>query len=102
MEIFRRFCCDYKSYLNYEHEVRFLRAFYYFELVKRYQNIPLITKTLTQEEANEAEPSDAVTILNFIHSEVLIWLVTNCLLIITICLVEKVTCNVLLKVWLLH
>ena len=35
-------------YLNYEHEVRFLRAFYYFELVKRYQNIPLITKTLTQ------------------------------------------------------
>ena len=63
------FADDYKSYLNYEHEVRFLRAFYYFELVKRYQNIPLITKTLTQEEANEAEPSDAVTILNFIISE---------------------------------
>lgn len=37
--------------------------------MKRYQNIPLITKTLTQEEANEAEPSDAVTILNFIISE---------------------------------
>jgi len=31
------FADDYKSYLNYEHEVRFLRAFYYFELVKRYQ-----------------------------------------------------------------
>lgn len=63
------FADDYKSYLNYEHEVRFLRAFYYFELVKRYQNIPLITKTLTQEEANEATPSDAATILNFIISE---------------------------------
>lgn len=63
------FADDYKSYLNYEHEVRFLRAFYYFELVKRYQNIPLITKTLTQEEANEAEPVDASTILNFIIDE---------------------------------
>lgn len=63
------FADSYKSYLNYEHEVRFLRAFYYFELVKRYQNIPLITKTLTQEEANKAEPTDAVTILNFIINE---------------------------------
>jgi len=35
---------DFKSYQNYEHEVRFLRAFYYFELVKRYRNIPLVTK----------------------------------------------------------
>ena len=26
------FADDYKSYLNYEHEVRFLRAFYYFEI----------------------------------------------------------------------
>lgn len=63
------FADDYKSYLNYEHEVRFLRAFYYFELVKRYQNLPLITKTLTQAEANEVEPTDAATILNFIISE---------------------------------
>ena len=63
------FADNYKSYLNYEHEVRFLRAFYYFELVKRYQNIPLVTKVLTQEEANEAMPSDADTILKFIVSE---------------------------------
>lgn len=59
----------YQNYLNYEHEVRFLRAFYYFELVKRYKNIPLLIKTLTEEEANNAEPADAVTILNFIISE---------------------------------
>lgn len=63
------FADDYKSYQNYEHEVRFLRAFYYFELVKRYRNVPLILKTVTQEEANEAEPSDAATILGFIISE---------------------------------
>lgn len=59
----------YKNYLNYEYEVRFLRAFYYFELVKRYRNIPLLTKTLTQEEANKAQPADAATILDFIISE---------------------------------
>ena len=60
---------NYKSYLNYEHEVRFLRAFYYFELTKRYQNIPLITSTLTQQEANEVSPSDANTLLKFIVDE---------------------------------
>jgi len=60
---------NFKNYLNYEYEVRFLRAFFYFELVKRYQNIPLITKTITQNEANIAQPSDAATILNFIITE---------------------------------
>lgn len=60
---------DFKSYLNYEHEVRFLRAFYYFELVKRYQNIPLVTRTLTQEEAKTVEPDSAEAILNFIIRE---------------------------------
>lgn len=60
---------NYKSYLNYEHEVRFLRAFYYFELTKRYQNIPLITRTLTQQKANEVSPSDANTLLKFIVDE---------------------------------
>lgn len=63
------FADNFKSYLNYEHEVRFLRAFYYFELVKRYQNIPLVTQTLTQEEANQTQPATAATVLNFIISE---------------------------------
>lgn len=60
---------NFKNYLNYEYEVHFLRAFFYFELVKRYQNIPLITKTITQNEANIVQPSDAATILNFIITE---------------------------------
>lgn len=43
------------TYPNFEYEVRFLRAYFYFELVRRYQNVPLITKVVTQAEANAAE-----------------------------------------------
>lgn len=57
------------NYTNWQYEVRFLRAYYYFELVRRYQNIPLVTKTLTKDEANNAEPASAQTILDFIISE---------------------------------
>lgn len=60
---------SYKSYLNYEHEVRFLRAFYHFELVKRYKNIPIVKKTLTREEANTIEPSNVEQTLQFIIDE---------------------------------
>ena len=59
----------YNSYLNYQYEVRFLRAFYYFELVKRYGGVPLITKTLTKEQANTAEQASATDVLNFIVAE---------------------------------
>lgn len=58
-----------KEYQNYPYEARFLRAFYYFELVKRYRNIPLVTTVLTKEEASLAEPSSAEKILEFIISE---------------------------------
>lgn len=57
------------TYPNFEYEVRFLRAYFYFELVRRYQNIPLITKVMTQKEANEAAPAQATEILDFIISE---------------------------------
>lgn len=57
------------TYPNFEYEVRFLRVYFYFELVRRYQNIPLITTVLTQEEANAAEPVSAEKIFDFIISE---------------------------------
>lgn len=57
------------TYPNFENEIRFLRAYFYFELVRRYQNIPLVTKTMTEEEANAAEPATAQQILDFIISE---------------------------------
>lgn len=58
-----------KEYPNYENEVRLLRAYFYFELVKRYQNVPLITKTVSRVEANLAEPVSADVIFDFIISE---------------------------------
>ena len=58
-----------KNYPNWENEIRFLRAYFYFELVRRYQNVPLIIKPLTIAEANQAEPATAEQILDFIISE---------------------------------
>ena len=51
------------------YEARFLRAFFYFELVKRYHNVPLVTKVLTPEEANTVVPGSFNDVVNFIISE---------------------------------
>ncbi|MCU0456305.1 MAG: RagB/SusD family nutrient uptake outer membrane protein [Bacteroidales bacterium] len=53
----------------YPYEARFLRAFFYFELIKRYQNVPLILEPLTQEEANSVTPSTFDQVLKFIVDE---------------------------------
>ncbi|WP_370789114.1 RagB/SusD family nutrient uptake outer membrane protein [Bacteroides nordii] len=58
-----------KNFDYFQYEVRFLRAFYYFELIKRYQNVPLITEVLTPEEANRVKPSTFEEIANFIMAE---------------------------------
>lgn len=50
-------------------EVRFLRAFYLFELAKRYGDIPLITRTYTQEEINAVKKSSFSEVINFIEKE---------------------------------
>ena len=64
---------DYESwmqdYVNSEYEIRFLRAFYYFELVKRYNQVPLILHALTQEEANAEKPVPAQQIFDFVKKE---------------------------------
>lgn len=57
------------NYPNFENEIRFLRAYFYFELVRRYRNVPLITKVVTMDEANAAEPATASQIFDFIISE---------------------------------
>ncbi len=59
-----------KEYANFEYEVRFLRAFFYFELVKRYQNVPLIEKVLTLQEANNVEQASSDVILNLLYPNV--------------------------------
>jgi starch-binding outer membrane protein, SusD/RagB family len=58
-----------RAFKIYPYEARFLRAFFYFELVKRYKNVPLITTVLTQEEANAVEPSSFDDVINFIVAE---------------------------------
>jgi len=58
-----------EEYEFYPYEARFLRAFYYFELIKRYWNVPFILTPLTQEEANSVSPTSFETILDFIISE---------------------------------
>ena len=39
----------------FPYEVRFLRAYYYFELFKAYGDVPLVTTTLTNAQANSVE-----------------------------------------------
>lgn len=50
-------------------EVKVLRALYYFELVKRYGDIPLITKTMTLDEVNSVEKTNAGAVLQFVADE---------------------------------
>ncbi|WP_310378845.1 RagB/SusD family nutrient uptake outer membrane protein [Flavobacterium sp.] len=57
------------QYKNYPYETRFLRAFFYFELAKRYKNIPLITTVLTPEEAVNIQQNSFEEVINFIVSE---------------------------------
>lgn len=58
-----------QQFNNYPHEARFLRAFFYFELIKRYKNVPLVLKVLTPEEAQTVEQTSFEEIVNFIVSE---------------------------------
>lgn len=58
-----------QNFENYQYEVRFLRAFFYFELAKRYQNVPLITKVLEVDEANHVDQSSFEQVTDFIVEE---------------------------------
>lgn len=58
-----------KDFTNYQYEVRFLRAFFYFELIKRYNNVPFVTEVLLPSQANEVLPSTFENIAEFIISE---------------------------------
>ena len=53
----------------FPYEVRFLRAFYHFELAKRYGNVPLLTRTYTTDEINNVKPVSYEEIVNFIVTE---------------------------------
>jgi len=57
------------KYKNLQYEVRFLRAYFYFELIKRYGGVPLVTKVLTEDEANTVSRDTYENVSQFIVSE---------------------------------
>ncbi|CAL1519531.1 RagB/SusD family nutrient uptake outer membrane protein [Chitinophaga sp. MM2321] len=54
---------------RYLAEVRFLRAYYYLDLVRIFGGVPLVTKTLTVEDRNKIVRATSPEVLQFITSE---------------------------------
>ncbi len=54
---------------KFPYEVRFLRAFYLFELAKRYGDIPLLTRTYEQDEINSVKKTSFAEVIDFIANE---------------------------------
>lgn len=57
------------EFVNYPYEARFLRAYFYFELMRRYKEVPIITELLTEEQANNLTPNTIDEVVDFIVSE---------------------------------
>lgn len=53
----------------FEYEVRFLRAYYYFDLVRAYGDVPFTLKTLSNVEANRISRTPALTVMDWIVEE---------------------------------
>jgi len=53
----------------FPYELRFLRAYFYFELAKTYGDVPLVLTTLTNAEANNVERTPVQEIFKFIVDE---------------------------------
>ena len=64
---------DYKNWVSqmemFAYELRFLRAYFYFELFKTYGDVPLVTTTLTNGQANNIKRTPAEQIVKFIIDE---------------------------------
>ena len=64
---------DYSKWVQqmeiFPYELRFLRAYFYFELLRAYGDVPLVTTTLTNMQANSVERTPADQIVKFIVDE---------------------------------
>ncbi|MCQ2153848.1 MAG: RagB/SusD family nutrient uptake outer membrane protein, partial [Bacteroidales bacterium] len=64
---------DYKAkmfhYHNFQFEVRALRAYFYFELVRMYGGVPLVTSNISPDEVCKLERMPADSIFKFIEDE---------------------------------
>lgn len=65
----KNFKAEMYQYNNYQFEARFLRAYYYFLLVRQYGGVPLITSNMTADEASVQPRVSADEIFAFIDSE---------------------------------
>lgn len=67
---------DYKPqmfrYNNYQYEVRFLRAYFYFNLVRQYGDVPFIDHFLSADESNTLSRTPAKDILIILFQSVMI------------------------------
>ena len=65
---------DYRNWVQqleiFPYEVRFLRAYFYFELFRSYGGVPLVTTTLTNAQANNVTRTSADEIVKFIVDEI--------------------------------
>ena len=55
-----------RMYLN---EVKVLRALYYFELAKRFGDVPLLTRTYSMEEVNSVEKTPFAEVIKFVADQ---------------------------------
>jgi len=53
----------------YPYEARFLRAYFFFELSKRYGDIPLLTKSYSMDEINQVQKSSYDQVVDYIVKE---------------------------------
>lgn len=60
---------QFVRFQRYQYEVRFLRAYFYFNLVRQYGDVPLVTTVLTSAEANSVTRTPAGQIFDFIIDE---------------------------------
>ena len=65
---------EYQNWIQqlelFPYELRFLRAYFYFELFKTYGDVPLVTTTLTNAEANNVTRTPAAEVVKFIVDEI--------------------------------
>ena len=65
---------DYAKWVQqmelFPYELRFLRAYFYFELLRAYGDVPLVTTTLTNAQANSITRTPADEIVKFIVDEI--------------------------------
>ncbi len=66
----KNYADNIKKVRAYMKEVEVLRAYYHFELAKRYGDVPLMTRTYALDEINHVEKTSFDDIIAFVNSEI--------------------------------